>query len=291
MTLVKIWIFGIFSLFFCGTFSCHAEHFKLGSYAQSDPFFLELLQEALNAADGDHTLENYSLVRYNQARTLSELSHGQAPFNLYLTGHDKDREQTLLQIDIPLTKGLLGTRVLFVQPKSDAKINQITSFEDLKTFTFASGTTWPDTPILKHNGLTVVPAPNESLPIMLARQRVDIYPRSVMEWERNKEALERYFKRGEILLNTHVILKYKSDLFFYMNKSDIKHAAILQQGLERIMENGVYDRMFKKASNLQIALDAVMKHNPIVFELENPRLSKRVQNIPEKYWYQFPKKP
>lgn len=289
MTSVKVWIFVAVSMAL-GTLSCRAEEFILGTHPQADPFFLDVLNEALKAADGNHSLRTYE-VKYNQARTLLDLEAGQAAYNIYFTGHDKAREESLLQIDIPLTKGLLGTRVLFVHPNSAQKIDRVTSFNELKKFRFISGITWPDTEILRHNGLKVLTAPKDNQLLMLIRNRVDIYPRGAMEWVKEWKEWKPYFNRKQVRLNTHIVLKYRADLFFYLSKSDIRRAAILRQGLERIMKNGVYERMFNGSQHMREALEAIMKHNPLVFELENPLVSERVKNIPEEYWYQFREKP
>ncbi len=260
-----------------------AEDFKLGTYDLVDTFIVDVLKAALDAADGDHQLSVIQL-KQTQARSANKLADGSAQFNVYYTGHNKERERLLTQIDFPLTRGLLGMRVLFIHPDKQTLFGAVNTLDDLKHINFGSGPTWPDTVILKKNGLTVVTALKDNLPRLLMRKRIDAYPRAVSEWQKDKAELQKHFDENNIMLEPSVLLAYRSDLFFYLNKEDKKRADIIRQGLRRITENGVYTRMFNEVGSLKGAFTQIMNANPTVITLHNPIASERVKAIPSQYW-------
>jgi hypothetical protein len=79
---------------------------------------------------------------------------------------------------------------MFLINRSDAaKFTKVKTLDDLRQLQAGQGHDWPDTEILRFNGLNVqVSASYESLFTMLRAQRFDYFPRSIIEiWDEQKK--------------------------------------------------------------------------------------------------------
>ena len=139
-------------------------------------YFSQILKAALEAADGDHTVRESTLL-LPQSRAFLLLGNMTPQFNILLSGHSIERETDFLQIDIPLTRGLLGYRIFVILPESAAAFQGISTLEQLTTnITVGSGIGWPDTPILRRAGFHVNTAPVDLLWRMLDRNVLLHFP-------------------------------------------------------------------------------------------------------------------
>ncbi|MCC2617988.1 transporter substrate-binding domain-containing protein [Aestuariibacter halophilus] len=173
---------------------------------------------------------------HTQDRALRLLEKQQ--LDVMWSGVDDTRLQRFRAIRYPLTKGLLGYRLLMVNRGSALATGK--AF-DLTNLRFGQGAGWPDTHILRHNGLTVITATTyQGLFSMLAAQRFDAFPRAVSEvWlELNAPGNQRF------TVNDSVALYYPYALFFYVRKDDEELADALQQGFERIIASGAFEKAF-----------------------------------------------
>lgn len=266
-----------------------ADEFVIAHRHSDYDYFITLLDAALKAADGDHTLEIYAPPQFvPQNRALRALSDETAPGNIQFTGHTIERERSLIQIDVPLTKGLFGYRVLLVRDEDRDNLRSIQSVDELRqVIHVGSASSWPDTLILEHAGFQVTKGTYINLWRMMLRGRFDAFPRSIYE---ARPELERHGIVGDNVfpvIDDTLMLHYKFDLFFYVAKDDRRRAAILQQGLDRLIQTGEFDRIFYGDAAIKRALSEVTSFNRRIFELENPFLSDRIKNLPDKYWHSF----
>lgn len=148
---------------FCGflsiTSESHSEHFILGvdpANQSRDDYRVGLLRLALEQAAGDHTME-VVYFDVNRSRAIRALAAGSAVFNVIDSGNSRSREKRLTLVPIPLTRGLLGYRLLVVKRSNLHLFSDIDNFDSLQwKITFGSSPSWPDTEIMRHSGLKVV---------------------------------------------------------------------------------------------------------------------------------------
>lgn len=252
-------------------------------------YFHQLAEAALQAADGDHSLAAYSFPQaIPQTRILRSLVDHSAPFNLTFTGHNTGREELLNQVDIPLTRGLFGYRVLVITRESAARFQAINTLSQLsERISLGSGASWPDTTILKGAGFRVETGNIITLWSMLARQRFDAFPRSVYEVGFELRAHNYRAEGIPLQIEETVMLQYPFDLFFYLAPDDKERTDILTQGLLRLYENGRFMEIFLSDPTIKAALDVVAAHKRKIFKIPNPLNSVRVNNIAPNYWLDF----
>ncbi|PWF39457.1 hypothetical protein C7C56_026935 [Massilia glaciei] len=237
----------------------------------------QLLRRAL-AYSGAKYAARPARMPMQQRRALLELEHGGA-IDVVWTMTSREREQKLLPIRIPIDKGLIGWRLLLIR---DADLARFESHRDgaaLKRLLAVQVRDWPDLAILRANGFQAYgSASYDSTFPMLLSGRVDYFPRSIGEVWREAARFE-----GEGLsVAPSVVLHYPSAIYFFVHKDNHALARDVERGLEAMLADGAFDRLFKQFHDAELARSALRSRR--VVELDNPLLPEQTPLTRKKLW-------
>mgnify|MGYP000414981057 CR=1 FL=1 len=268
------------------TANCQAYDFKLALLHGNEAVFsyeLSVLRLALANADGQHTLSVVPVKDTPQARILQLLRDGTGPFNIFFTGFSKKREDFLLQVDFPISRGLLGHRIFIIHQDNQQTMAAISSIEEMtQDISIGSGIGWPDSAIFKHHGFKVHESQYSHLWNMLERKRFIAFNRGVheayTEIEQHRQN-HRYLK-----VDSALMVVYPFDYFFYLSPKTPALAQVIQLGLRRAFDNGRFMENFNSHPQIKSMLTLLRPQNRTIFHLDNPLLSDRVKNLPKEYW-------
>lgn len=237
----------------------------------------KLLELALSKTRTEYRVE-YPAVPMNQARQVIELEAGRT-IDVGPIPSSAEREAQLLPIRIPLNKGLLGWRLGLVRKGDTDRVAQVKTLVDLKGVRLAQGHDWPDTPILKANGLEVITgSAYDGLFKMLESERFDYFPRSVMEiWD------EQDANASTLEIEPHLALHYFYDSYFFVNKHNTKLAADITEGLEKAVADGSFDKLFNEHWGERVRRARLDQRT--VIELHNPLLTPQTPYNRPELWY------
>ncbi|MEX0299047.1 MAG: hypothetical protein AB3N28_08240 [Kordiimonas sp.] len=266
-----------------------AEEF-IFAHQPGDNYFHQILEAAIEAADGTHTVtKHYFTFDIPQSRILRSLEdNANSPINVHFSGHSIEREKSLLQIDVPLTRGLYGYRMFIIRAEDQQKFEGISTLSSLtQKITVGSGTSWPDTKILKDAGFTVKTGSRSDLWVLLGRKRFTGFPRSIYEIYTDIANPPAHLASTPLAIERSIMLHYPFDLFFYLAPNDTLRGDILKQGLERIYNNGKFMEIFLESPSAQEALHDIEKFRPQIFRIQNTLSTERLEAIPERYWHSF----
>ncbi|WP_262689946.1 hypothetical protein [Kordiimonas aestuarii] len=263
--------------------SALAEEFRIPVYDGDDSFVIQVLHLALKAEGGDHSIETFEHP-VTQSRTLREMQSGK--FNIFYSGYSRERERDFTQVNIPLSRGLLGYRFLAIQAENDSIFTTVHTFADFQRLvTLGSNNSWPDADIMRNAGLEVVSAPSEALWGMLKRGRFLAFPRGMNE-AMPEIAREGADKATPLILEPNYMLAYKYDTFFYVPREKHHLAAIVERGLRAAYDNGTYIKLFNSHPVIKAAFLELKAHPRTIFWIDTPNMSERTKNIPDEYWLQ-----
>lgn len=209
-----------------------------------------------------------------QSRAVTELEDGH--LDLMWAATNAELESRILPIRVPLYRSLLGYRVFIIHPDSQPDFDKVRTFDDLKKFTFGQGTTWADSGILESNDLTVVKANKyESLFFMCDGKRFTAFPRGV------QEPIGEIAKRPQLNLTIEkrIMLVYKMPFYIFTNKSNVQLAADIEQGLNKAIDDGSFDKLFYSDKSISSVLDSLNIDDRLVFELNNPTLPRNAPAV------------
>ena len=226
-------------------------------------------------------------VRYELVESQDVLLQGKAfkllsnnrTVNVVWSMTDDDREEDFLPIRIPLYKGLIGWRVLLVNPD---KLSQLESSK-LRDNYAVQGMDWPDTKILQANGFNVVSATNydEAFTIM-HRKQADMFPRSIIEvfGELAQPELTK-----DLVIEPNFVLQYPAATYFFVNKRDVMLGKLLSTGLEMAVEDGSLNKLFNATYSQMLQQLELNKRT--LLTLKNPLLPINTPLAYKALWYQM----
>ena len=246
-------------------------------------YAVDLLKLALSKVGPNYHVE-LAEFPMNQERQILELESGRS-IDVAPMPSSAEREARLQAVYIPINRGVLGWRLGLVRKGDAARMADVYKLDDLKRVRLAQGLYWPDTDILRANGIPVITGPTyEGLFKMIVGSRFDYFPRSVMEiWNEqasNAETLE---------VEPRIALHYPYYTSYYMlNRSNTKLAEIIRQGLETALADGSADRLFEQHHGESLRRAQLDKR--VIIELKNPRVTPGTPvNRPE-LWYDLRRK-
>ncbi|MDI4634512.1 hypothetical protein J7U46_15740 [Pelomonas sp. V22] len=212
--------------------------------AMQDPqirYVLLLLRLALERSGQKIEIQSSRNVMV-QSRALLELARPEPSLDVFWTMTNPEREQQLLPVRIPLDRGLLGWRLLLVRKAELERWAGVHTLEQLAVLQAGQMNDWPDTAILRANGLRVQTGTHfESLFGWLAEGRFDYFPRSVLEI--GLEALE-HGPQG-LVIEPHLMLQYPAALYFFVAPAKPQLHEQLSHGMEALVADGSLERLWQ----------------------------------------------
>jgi hypothetical protein len=240
-------------------------------------YALQLLQLALSKAGTEYRIQTAEFPM-NQERQVLELEAGRT-IDVGPIPSSAEREERLLPIRIPINKGMLGWRLGLIRKGDKGLIAGVSALDDLRHVRLAQGQEWPDTHILRANGINVITAPKyEGLFKMLVGKRFDYFPRSVMEiWD------EQAINAATLEVEPHLALHYFYDAYFMVNRKNTKLAQGIRDGLEKAIADGSFDKLFEQYYGER--LRKARLETRTVIELRNPLLTPETPSNRPELWY------
>ncbi len=178
-----------------------------------------------------------------QSRILIEMDRARPVLDVFWTMTSREREQRLLPVRLPLARGLLGWRVPLVRRADVARFAGVQRLRDLAALTALQMHDWPDTAVLRANGLPVQTGTNyEALFSMLARGRADYFPRSLLQARAEVEA----HRALDLVIEPRLLLYYRAPIYFFVTPTRPELAAELKRGFEVALADGSVERLFHR---------------------------------------------
>ncbi len=243
-----------------------------------DRYTIDALKLTLSQLDSKYTLTEIP-EEVTQERTIEMVKEGR--IDVYWMASSSDIEEQLMPIRFPLMKGLLGHRINIIRPDMQQKFGAITTIDDVKKLKFGQGTSWPDTVILRDNGINVVTCNKyQGLFHMVEGGRFDAFPRAVLEaWSETSERPEL-----SLAVEKDLLFIYRLPVYFFVREDRKELAADLMRGLELSLANGSFDNFFFNNPQIKDALEKSNLKSRKAFYLQNPFLSPETPLERKDYW-------
>lgn len=237
-----------------------------------------LLEQALAAAGMPVALsQTDELIPQNRA--LQALGRASGRLDVVWTMTSVERERQARPIRVPLFKGLFGWRLLLAVPAMAERLRHVQTPDELRRFSMVQGLDWPDTAILRANGLQVISSPTyDAMFKQLRLGRADAFPRSLEEvwWE-----LQRYGQGLAVVPD--LCLHYPTAIYYFVAPGDDELATAIEAGLQRLRTSGAFDRLFMRHHGEDIARAQLGSRR--VISLHNPLLPKQTPLDKPELWF------
>jgi hypothetical protein len=219
---------------------------------------------------------DYKFIASNgmgQNRALRELASARLDIAHFVA--TTKRETQASPVRIPIMQGLLGYRLCLIKADNQEKFTGITNKQQWidKNITIGQHHNWPDTTILKSNGLKVQTTyKSELLLQQLAKNRFDCFARGINEISYE----QRSHQSLDLAIEKNIVIHYPLPQFFFVNPEKPLLAARLQLGLTRLQESGKTDKIFD--NYYRELIEHLNLKQRVFIELQNPTLSTETIN-------------
>ncbi|HEY9103956.1 transporter substrate-binding domain-containing protein [Chitinimonas sp.] len=240
---------------------------------------LAVLDLAIRESGANYQPQPSKLVMV-QSRALGEIRRNTGLVDLIWTMTSIEREKELLPVRIPLDRGLIGWRLALLQQSRLAEFAKVNDLAGLRKYRAGQMHDWPDTQILRGNGLKVEATDQyEGLFRMLSAGRFDYFPRSLIEIK------EEWLAHSQLNLavEPHLLIRYPAAFYFFVSKERPQLARDLERGLEKAVRDGKLQALFNE--HYGAVLKDLNVAGRTVIELRNPLLPPETPLKREELWY------
>mgnify|MGYP002381851612 CR=1 FL=1 len=252
---------------------------SIGIQDDRNLFFIELLKQAL-ARSGKPYKAVMKVRGATHARQMQMVVDGLIDVLWDAPGPEVDKR--LMPIEIPIDKGLIGWRIFFINAEDQPMFSRTTTEEELKKIPLGQVKYWHDTSILRANKFNIVETPSYTGTFkMLMSKRFNFFPRSVAEiWseQENQKPL-----LSNIVIEQNLVLHYPIAYFYHVTQTNKVLAEDIQHGLEAMLHDGSFDRLFQQYNGELIA-KANLKNRHVI-RVKNPYMSEETYRRFEHFWF------
>lgn len=247
-------------------------------YSGRERYFLDIMMLALNKTPEPYSIKEVILETHTESRGAQLVKNGVYSIHWFHT--NTHIEKLLLPIRIPLFKGLIGWRLLFIHQSMTNKFKKITSLQELKKLRALQGLDWPDTAVLRDNGFKVDTSRNvDSLFRMLKHGRGDYFPRGVVEiWQELQD-----FPNMELVVEEQLVIQYPAAYYFFVAKDNLRLKERLEKGLNIAILDGSFDKLFMKHFGDIIQRSNLSSRN--ILSIENPNIPPKTPLSRPELWF------
>mgnify|MGYP003624850441 CR=1 FL=1 len=239
---------------------------------------LALLEACLNVTNQEYGAVDVRVdnTDYPSADDEANIFANGADILVTVAGNVKFEDKQKLVIPEPLTKGLLGYRLLLVTDRSLAKFAQINKPQQLQSLSIGIPETWADADLFRHNQYKVNEQGSlDDLFLLLKNATFDYVALGVNE-------IEEIFNHnvvpiGSISIEPSLMLYYPFPLVFYVTPNKPSLALRVKKGLNEIKASGEFDTLFEHYHG-----DVVQRFNlrdRKIFTLTNPALPNEMRHF------------
>lgn len=232
-------------------------------------------EEALMRLALDHTVAAEGPYRLQPApgrattlRVVQDLRLRTYPGQMVIQTVTPELVRDLAYIRFPVDSGMTGLRVALASAEMAQATADVRTFADLVRFSAVQGLGWRDVGIMQAHGLPVQEiSSRESMSLMVARGRADLYWRGVNEVDRDIR-LARTGSGVALSVAPGVALYYPLPKFFFAHPADEPALRRLERGLLAAWRDGSFHALWREY--FAAALSGVSFAGRRVFVLENP---------------------
>ncbi len=204
-----------------------------------EKFYLGLLRAALKARGQPARL---TCVFDLPGRRMWKMM-GEDKLDLIWGMQTPDKDSALVPIEVDLTDGLAGQRVLLIRPRDQARFDAVSSIEGLRALQLVAGfgEGWFDAGVWQANRLQAYEFAGQfdlTLSMVAAGNRgIDYLPRGVHEIVAEAQA------HPALAIERRLLFSYPRDMRFYLTPRAGQHRAVIEAALKAAQASGLKRRI------------------------------------------------
>ncbi|ASP37623.1 hypothetical protein CHH28_02585 [Bacterioplanes sanyensis] len=233
----------------------------------------------------DKSGEEYQLIHTDHPTSTQKrkvIMLRQREIDVIYAGFTEELGDALLAIRYPITRGLIGNRLLVIHQQQQADYAMVKSLQDLQQHAALLGFGWPEVALFTANRMPVYERIYDEIFVSMDRGHTGYFSRGILE------VYGELHDRPELtnlMIEPHILLRYPSAVFFYVHPENQALAQALQRGFELGYEDGSYLTFFYNHPLVKQALQRSNLPKRWVIDIEHPWFNDIYHSIPADYWH------
>jgi hypothetical protein len=113
---------------------------------------------------------------------------------------------------------------------------------------------------------------------MLENERLDYFPRSVTEIWAELDVFQ-----SRLMVEPGIVLRYPTAIYFFVRKGNTQLAADITAGLEKMIADGAFEKLFQQYHGEMIAKSGLRERR--ILDLKNPLVPARMPLERKSFWF------
>lgn len=234
----------------------------------------------------DKTISTYGeyKIKYTEKmvrnRAIEELKKNR--INAHIAPTRNEWENQTFPIYIPVSKGLLGYRLLLIKRDNIELLRAVKTKKDLMKLRAGLGRQWSTTKVLKKLKYNIVTGINyNGLFHMLNKGRFDYFIRGVNEVFGELNNIKD--ELNNIVLEQNLAVYIPMPIYIFVSPKEPQLAKRIEEGLEMAIKDGSFDKLFR--SSHQKSIDKARLNDRKILLIGNPLLTPNKNTNKSKYWF------
>lgn len=249
--------------------------------SRENNFYMDALVWVLDKSGTEYSIVRTDHPISTQKRKVAFVLNKE--IDVIYAGTTQKLEDTLQPVRFPITRGLIGKRLFVINHKYRDNYQQIRNAEDLKENIAALGYEWPEVEIFAAAQLRYTEKIYDDIFTALDRGSRYYFPRGVLE------AFSELKNKQQVLTNLaveeHLLLQYKSAVFFFVHPDNQALLDALQAGFVNAYRDGSYKTFFYSHPLIKESFTKAQLDKRTVITIPNPYFPTGSNNIPAEYWH------
>ncbi|HFG1614410.1 TPA: hypothetical protein ACGFX5_002838 [Vibrio cholerae] len=213
--------------------------------AQNDnghAYYHELLARAL-ADQGISLVVETPYTHLPQKRVVKMVENNQLSLTWLL--ETPERNKKFVHVDVPLTNGLIGQRILLIPPSLQSRLDKVSNLNEFRQTRLVAGLGegWLDIAVWRSNHLPFYIQNGEWRGLykkLSVSGTVNYFPRGVTE------IYQESIINPHLAIEQHLLFQYQRDFKFYLSPQAAQYQALLEQALKAAQESGLMRELTEK---------------------------------------------
>ncbi|RBM24847.1 hypothetical protein DLR60_18080 [Vibrio tarriae] len=205
-------------------------------------YYHELLARAL-ADRGISLIIETPYAHVPQKRVVKMVENNQLSLTWLL--ESPERNKKFVYVDVPLTNGLIGQRILLIPPSLQSRLDKVANLNEFRKTRLVAGLGegWLDIAVWRYNHLPFYIQYGEWRDLykkLSVSGEVNYFPRGVTE------IYQESILNPHLAIEQHLLFQYQRDFKFYLSPQTAQHKALLEQALKTAQESGLMSELTEK---------------------------------------------
>lgn len=239
---------------------------------------VELLEAILKITENEYGAWQLDLDErdYPLAEDEGSVLERGADLLVTIAGNKKFANKEKITIDQPITKGLLGYRILIINEQDLESFAAIETAEELQAKAIGIPATWGDADLFRYNDYTVVE--KGSFDELFVLLKAGVFDYTALGANEIESAFSvRAEPIGNLIIEPNLLVYYPFPLVFYVHPDANELAQRIETGLKALQETGEFDTIFDRYYG-DIVERLNLKQRKL-FKLNNPALPESLKDF------------